>query len=155
MKPTPAGWPRITPSVYYEDPRSAIDWLCRAFGFEVRLLVEGDGGRVEHSELELADGLICVGTAGSTAPGKEAWQTLYASPRSLGGKGTQGLAIFVDDVDAHCAKARSAGAKVVRELATNDYGDDYWADRTYGVLDTEGHLWFFMQRVREQKTRAK
>ena len=45
MKPTPAGWPRITPSVYYLNPRAGIDWLCQAFGFEVLLRVDGEGGR--------------------------------------------------------------------------------------------------------------
>ena len=42
MKPTPPGWPRISSSVCYQDPAKAIDWLCNAFGFEVRLKVEGD-----------------------------------------------------------------------------------------------------------------
>ncbi len=151
MKKTPAGWPRVSPSVYYEDPRAAIDWLCRAFGFEVRLMVEGEGGRIEHSELEFGDGMIMVGTAGSTAPGKEAWQLAYASPKSIGGKNTQGLAVFVDDVDAHCDRARAAGAVIFREPVTNDYGDDYWTDRSYGARDPEGHQWFFVQRLREPK----
>lgn len=149
MKPTPKGWPRISSSVYYEDPRAAIDWLCRAFGFEVRLKVEGEGGRIEHSELTFGEGLIMVGTAGSAA--SEPWQKDYASPKSLGGRHTQALAIFVDDVDAHCARAKSAGARIVRELATNDYGEDYWTDRSYGAADPEGHLWWFMQRLREPK----
>jgi uncharacterized glyoxalase superfamily protein PhnB len=61
MKATPPGWPRISSSLYYDDPRSAIDWLCTAFGFEVRLLVEGEGGSVEHSELVYGDGLVMVG----------------------------------------------------------------------------------------------
>ncbi|HXL79506.1 MAG TPA: hypothetical protein VN951_01425 [Pyrinomonadaceae bacterium] len=37
MRPTPTGWPRISSAVYYEDAPAAIDWLCRAFGFEVRV----------------------------------------------------------------------------------------------------------------------
>ena len=149
MKPTPTGWPRITPAVYYLEPRAAIDWLCKAFGFEVRLLVEGEGGRVENSELSFADdGLIMVGTAGPGSSEKEQWRQHYASPRELGGKSTQGLALFVDDADAHCARAREAGARIFREPKTDDYGDDYWADRTYGALDPEGHHWWFMQRVR-------
>jgi uncharacterized glyoxalase superfamily protein PhnB len=149
MKSTPPGWPRITPSVYYEEPGPAIDWLCRAFGFEVRLKVEGEGGRIEHSELSFgSDGLVMVGTAGAGPEAKSEWQRLYASPRSLGGKSTQGLALFVDDVDAHHDRARAAGARIIREPRTDDYGDDYWSDRTYGALDPEGHLWWFMQRLR-------
>ncbi len=41
-KPTPAGWPRISPALYYDDAAKAIDLLCDAFGFEVRLKVEGE-----------------------------------------------------------------------------------------------------------------
>ena len=44
MKPPPPGWPRISSSLFYEDAPAAIDWLCRVFGFEVRLKVEGDAG---------------------------------------------------------------------------------------------------------------
>jgi uncharacterized glyoxalase superfamily protein PhnB len=149
MKPTPAGWPRITPAVYYLEPRAAIDWLCKAFGFEVRLLVEGEGGRVEHSELSFGeDGLIMVGAAGPGSSEKEQWRQHYASPSELGGKSTQGLALFIDDAEAHCARAREAGARIFREPKTDDYGDEYWADRTYGALDLEGHHWWFMQRIR-------
>ena len=151
MNKTPEGWPRITPAVYYEEPGAAIDWLCRVFGFELRLKVEGEGGRIEHSELELGDGLIMVGTAGLGDNAKEAWQQRYTSPRSIEGKNTQGLAVFVDDVDAHCAHARAAGARIFRELSTSDYGDDYWSDRTYGAVDPEGHVWWFMQRLRGPK----
>jgi uncharacterized glyoxalase superfamily protein PhnB len=155
MKKTPTGWPRITPAVYYEDPRAAIDWLCRAFGFEVRLKVEGEGGRIEHSELTFADGLIMIGTAGTGSDAKADWQKFYVSPKQIEGRSTQGLALFVDDADAHHARARAAGAVIVREPKTEDYGDDYWSDRSYGAKDPEGHLWWFMQRMREPKTDAK
>jgi uncharacterized glyoxalase superfamily protein PhnB len=149
MKPTPKGWPRISSSIYYEDPAAAIDWLAAAFGFEVRLKVEGEGGSIVHSELTFGDGMIMVGGTGARAPGKEAWQEHQVSPRSIGGGNTQALCLFVDDVDAHCEHARKAGAKVVREPETSDYGEDYWADRSYGATDPEGHMWWFMKRVRE------
>ena len=60
MKPTPAGWPRLSASVFYDDPHTAIAWLCRAFGFEVRLKVEGDDGVIVHSELCYGEALIMV-----------------------------------------------------------------------------------------------
>ena len=66
MKATPKGWPRLTPALFYDDAAKAIDWLCGAFGFDVRLKVEGDNGRIEHSELAYGDGLIMVGKPGST-----------------------------------------------------------------------------------------
>jgi uncharacterized glyoxalase superfamily protein PhnB len=64
MKNPPSGWPRISSAVFYDDPAAAIEWLCRAFDFEVRLKVEGEGGTIEHSELVFGDGLIMVGGAG-------------------------------------------------------------------------------------------
>lgn len=150
MKSTPAGWPRISASIFYDDPAAAIDWLCRAFGFEVRLKVEGEGGSIEHSELVFGEGLIMVGGTNRRDPGREHYQRRHISPRATGGGNTQSLCVFVDDVDGHCARARAAGAEVFREPHTDDYGDDYWADRTYGALDPEGHQWWFMQRVRDR-----
>jgi uncharacterized glyoxalase superfamily protein PhnB len=146
MKPTPAGWPRISNSLFYEDAARAIDWLCEAFGFEVRLKVEGDAGSIEHSELTYGDGLIMVGQAG--AAGKPAWRK---SPRALGGANTQSIMIYVDDAEAHCAHARAAGATIVSELKVSDYGEDYWSDRGYECSDLEGHHWWFYQRLRSPK----
>ncbi len=150
MKPMPPGWPRISASVFYDDPRAAIDWLCRAFGFEVRLKIEGDQGAIVHSELTFGDGLVMVGGTS----GDEPWQKTHRSPRSIGGVVTQALALHIDDVDAHHVRALAAGATIVREPCTDDYGDDYWADRTYGALDPEGHLWWFMQRMQGPHARS-
>jgi uncharacterized glyoxalase superfamily protein PhnB len=145
VKSPPAGWPRISAAVFYDDPAAAIDWLCRAFGFEVRLKVAGEDGRIEHSELVFGEGLIMVGGAGGDRPG----QDRMISPRSVQGGNTQILGVFVDDVDAHCAGARGAGARIFREPETMDYGEEYWTDRSYGAVDPEGHQWFFMQRIRD------
>ena len=147
MKPTPKGWPRLSASVYYDDPRAAIEWLCKAFGFETRLLVEGDDGTIVHSELTFGEGLFMVGGTGVNTK-REAWTSIYSSPKSVDGKITGALAFFVDDCDAHHAVAVANGAKIVREPTTSDYGDDYWTDRSYGALDPEGHLWWFMQRLK-------
>ncbi|MEZ4381334.1 MAG: VOC family protein [Nannocystaceae bacterium] len=148
MKNPPPGWPRISSSVFYEDPAAAIDFLCDAFGFELTIKIEGEGGRIEHSELVYGGGMIYCGSVG----GKSGRATVLpgVSPRSLGGRVTQAMAIFVDDADAHCARARARGATIVDEPTTHDYGDDYWADRTYRAVDPEGHHWWFMQRVRHR-----
>jgi uncharacterized glyoxalase superfamily protein PhnB len=148
MKQPPKGWPRISSALFYEDAAAAIDWLCRTFGFEVRLKVEGEGGRIEHSELVFGDGLIMVGSVGGKSDRPEPLPC--KSPRSLGGAVTQALCVCVDDVDAHCERARAAGATIVEPPTTHDYGEDYWADRSYRAVDLEGHQWWFMQRVREQ-----
>ncbi len=147
MKPTPKGWPRLSASVYYDDPRAAIEWLCKAFDFEKRMVVEGDDGTIVHSELTYGEGMVMVGGTG-VRDGKEAWTKLAASPKSLGGKFTASSCFFVDDCDQHHARAVANGATIIREPTTNDYGDDYWTDRTYGAIDPEGHLWWFMQRIK-------
>jgi uncharacterized glyoxalase superfamily protein PhnB len=148
MKPTPAGWPRLAPGIYYRDAGAMIDWLCRAYGFEVRLKVEGAPGRIEHSELTYGDALVMVASE-KAGPGA-AFGVNRVSPLTAEGN-TQNLMLFVDDVDAHCAVARAAGARIVDEPSVHDYGEDYWADRSYGALDPEGHLWWFTQRVRDPR----
>ncbi len=146
MKPTPSGWPRLSTAIYYDDAAKAIDWLCNAFGFEVRLKVEGEAGRIEHSELTFGEALVMVAQSGGRPnrpllpPG--------ASPLSIAGANTQNIMLFVDNVDEHCAHARKAGARIVDEPSLHDYGPDYWTDKSYGALDLEGHMWWFTQRVR-------
>ena len=145
MKPPPAGWPRISPGVYYRDASRMIDWLCQAFGFACKLKVEGEGGCIEHSELVYGEGLIMVGEALSGE--QRRFETDRQSPLDAGSN-TQNLMVYVDDVDSHCARSRAAGARVVAEPELHDYGEGYWADRAYGATDPEGHLWWFVQRIR-------
>jgi uncharacterized glyoxalase superfamily protein PhnB len=146
MQPAPANFPRITSGLSYREAARMIDWLCDAFGFSVRLKVEGEAGRILHSELTLGEGVIMVD---EEAFGTDArWGVDRRSPASIGGCNTQGLMVYVDDIEAHCARARARGATIVDEIATHDYGDDYWADRSDGALDPEGHLWWFTQRIR-------
>lgn len=147
MQPTPRDWPRFSSSVVYQDAATAIDWLCDVFGFEVRLRVEGEGGRIEHSELIYGEGLV-MASQEDTSPAGKPWKRNLRSPRSIGGANTQCQMFFVDDVDAHCAHSRARGAVIVAEPTTHDYGDDYWTDRSYAALDLEGHLWWITQRLR-------
>lgn len=131
----------MSASVVYERAAPAIDWLCKAFGFEVQLKVEGEGGRIDYSQLVIGEGLISVG---DDSKGRE-WRR---SPKAIGGACTTTLCFYVDDVDAHCEHARSAGATIASEPKTTDYGEDYWTDRSYEAIDLEGHHWYFMQRLK-------
>lgn len=145
MKPTPDDWPRIASSVYYRDAPRMMDWLCEAFGFELRLKVEGEGGSIVHSELCYGGGLIMVGQ--EEPEGTARFGRRRVSPLTAGAN-TQALMVYVDDVDAHCAQARAKGATIIEEPSVHDYGEEYWADRSYGALDPEDHLWWFSQRLR-------
>ena len=140
MKQTPKGWPRLTSALFYEDAGAAIAWICRAFELQIRLKIDGENGVIVHSELEYGDALLMVS---SVSKNKR-----HASPRALGGLNTQQIMLFVDDVDAHCAHAREMGATIIVEPHTEDYGEDYWSDRSYQAEDLEGHLWWFCQRMR-------
>jgi uncharacterized glyoxalase superfamily protein PhnB len=149
LKPTPPDWPRISSSLYYDDAAAAIDWLCDAFGFEVRLKVEGEGGRIEHSELVYGDGVVMV--AGAEKADKF---PQIRSPKQVGGANTQNLFAYVDDVVAHCERARAKGARIVVEPKVSDYGEDYWSDRSYECVDVGGHHWWFSERLRSPKPKA-
>lgn len=132
----PDGWPRLSVALYYDDPRAALDWLAKAFGFETRVCVTGPDGSIVHSEMEFGEAVIMIGGTAGYADRK--------SPRALGGINTQSVQLFVDDTDAHFARARAAGAVITYEPQDKEYGD-----RSYGALDCEGHLWWFTQRLDE------
>ena len=141
-RPTPAGWPRVAPALYYDGAAEAIDWLCRAFGFAVRLRVDGPNGRIEHSELTFGEGVVMVVEAG------RAERPEQRSPRQVGGANTQGLMLYVDDAEAHHRRAREAGAVIVAAPSVQDHGPEYWADRGYECVDPWGHHWWFSERLR-------
>ena len=121
-----------------------IDWLCQAYGFELRLKVEGDGGQIEHSELCFGEAVIMLSRE---CPVDDRFVIPGLSPLTAGAN-TQNLMIYVDDVEAHFAHARSHGAVIVNQPQTHDYGDDYWSDRSYGTLDPEQHHWWFSERLK-------
>lgn len=126
----------VIPSLFYDDAAAALAWLERAFGFETRLLVTDGKGAVAHAEMSHGDARIMVGPAG--------WSDWAKSPRSAGGANTSSVHVAVDDVDAHCAAARAAGAVITAEPA-----DQFYGDRNYRARDPEGHNWTFAQHVRE------
>ena len=150
MKPTPPGWSRMSASLCYPNASAAIDWLCRAFDFELRLKVEGEGGRIEHSELVYGEAVVMVGDLA----GKSEKFPFMRTPAQVGGANTQNLFLYVDDVEAHCAKARAAGSRIVVEPKSTDYGEDHWSDRSYECEDLGGHHWWFSQRLRNPKPKA-
>src|SRR5690242_14501106 len=88
-KPAPKDWPRLSVGLYYQDPSAAIDWLCRVFGFEVRLKVEGEGGAVVHSELTFGDDALIM--VGADEPPHRPEATHRRSPRSVGGANTMNI----------------------------------------------------------------
>lgn len=132
----PFARPTLSSGVYYRDPWAALEWLEKAFGFERSMVITNPDGSLGHSELRFGDGMIQVGSE---------WAEFIASPAGLGGKNTQTIHIHLrDGIDAHCARARAAGAAILQEPA-----DQFYGDRTYRARDPEGHVWTFGQTVRQ------
>jgi uncharacterized glyoxalase superfamily protein PhnB len=128
----PADYPRVTPYLYYEDPETAFNWLVKAFGFTEKVRMPGPDGKLVHGELNVEDdGVVMLGRP---------MEGDYRRPASRHGM----LYIYIDDVDAHCERARAAGAKITEEPA-----DMFYGDRRYTAEDPEGHQWSFATRVRE------
>lgn len=118
--------PKLVPALKYKDAHRAVEWLQRAFGLEKHVVYPGDGGVVAHAELKVGDGFVMLGS--KTAP----------DPNNPWADADMGLYVCVADVDAHYARAKAAGAEIVRELADTEYGS-----REYSARDTEGKLWSF------------
>ncbi|HEX4209338.1 MAG TPA: VOC family protein [Candidatus Binataceae bacterium] len=128
--------PTFGSAVVYKDPFAALDWLERAFGFKRSMLITDKDGKLGHSEMKFGDGYIMVGSE---------WADFVASPASVARKNTQTIHVHLhDSVDAHCARARAAGAEIIREPE-----DQFYGHRTYMARDPEGHVWSFAQAVRE------
>lgn len=122
----------LSSAVSYQDAKAAYRWLEDAFGFEPLFVILDADGNLAHSEMRYGDSVVMVGNE---------WSDDHRSPRSIGGKNTQSVHVQLapgDDIDAHCARARAAGAAVLQEPETQFYGD-----RTYRATDPEGHIWTF------------
>jgi uncharacterized glyoxalase superfamily protein PhnB len=109
--------PTIFPSVGYRDQNAAIDFLKTAFGFEEQVIYRNADGSIAHAELRYGPSIMFVSTAD---PGRG------------------GLYVAVDDADAHCERARGAGATIDKEPYDTDYGS-----RDYRARDPEGNAWLF------------
>ena len=115
----------VFPSFGYKDASAAIDWLSNAFGFEKQAAHEGPDGSIVHAEMSYGPSKIMLGQAGEGGGSVDAEEF-------------QGVYVVVADPDAHYAKAKSAGAEIIRELNDTDYGS-----REYGAKDLDGFRWYF------------
>lgn len=131
--------PIFTSSVHYRDPVAALDFLERAFGFELTMAIDGPPEAPEMCHYEMAlegRGRVMIGAE---------WEEAVQSPSSLGGANTQRVHVqLAGDLEAHCERARAAGATIVMEPE-----DQFYGDRSYRALDPEGHSWTFSTHVRE------
>jgi uncharacterized glyoxalase superfamily protein PhnB len=121
----------IIPVHRYRNAPAAIDWLCKVFGFERHLVIEGENGTIAHAELSLGNGILMLGTGKDDEVGRS-----FKSPQDLGGMETCMLYLVVSDPDEVFARAVAANATVVRPPQNTPHGS-----RDFVVKDPEGHTW--------------
>ena len=122
--------PTVWPILSYRDARAALGFLADAFGFEQRCAYarDEDPSIIEHAEMRWPlGGGIMFGSAGKED-----------SPFGQRVPSNDAVYVVCDDADTLFERAVSAGAKVVRGLADEDYGS-----RGFTVRDPEGNLWSF------------
>ena len=137
VKPIPDGYHSVTPYLIIGGGRAseALGFYARAFNaVEVSRMPRPDGG-IGHAEMQLGDSKIMLA---DEAPKVDAY-----GPNHYGGSPIT-LHVYVADVDAITNQAASAGAKVVRPLA-----DQFYGDRTAGLMDPFGHTWHLSTHVRD------
>ena len=126
--------PSICPYLFYDDVEQAARFMQDAFAFTLIFSSPDPKGRLAHAQLGHGNGVIMLG---HTDGGMRMVRSASALPALHAA-----IYVYVDDVDAHCAKARAAGANVIVEPA-----DQPWGDRMYGCTDREGQFWMFAKRL--------
>lgn len=122
----------VIPALRYQDGVAAIDWLCRALGFERRAVyLSEDGKTVMHAELSFGNGMVMLGSVTNGTPYSE----MVRQPKDVGAE-TQSPYLVVADVEAIYASAKMAGAEMVFELEDKGYGG-----KGFTCRDPEGHVW--------------
>ena len=132
----------VVPMMSYRHGVEAVDWLCAAFGFTERVRMVSDEGRLEHAELEVGSSLIMLATPSADYEGP----LLHRTHCGVSARWQEvpylvdGILVFVDDVDAHCERARDHGAIILTNVESTQNGKRYRAE------DLEGHRWMFVER---------
>jgi PhnB protein len=127
VNPIPEGYRTVTPYLVVEGAASVMDFAKQAFGAEEKFRMDAPGGKVGHAELMIGDSMVMLGDAGGENPAMPAMIHLY-----------------VDDCDATYERALAAGGTSVREPENQFYGD-----RSAGVRDSTGNLWWIATHVED------
>jgi len=127
----------LIPCLRYKNAPAAIDFLCRAFGFERHSVYadDKDPAIVHHAQLVLGNSMIMLG---SDRPGDTRELYRWKTPQDAGCI-TMCVCVYVEDPDAHCARAKAAGAEIFR----GPYDNLGYPGRSYDARDPEGNVWNF------------
>lgn len=127
VKPIPNGYHTVTPYLIVKDAAGAIEFYKKAFGATELMKLADAGGKVGHAEVKIGDSPVMLADEFPEI-GAQSPQTLGGSPVSI--------LLYVEDVDVLLEQAVAAGAKVLRPVK-----DQFYGDRSATVADPFGHVW--------------
>jgi PhnB protein len=127
VNPIPEGYRSVTPYLVVEGAASVLEFVKQAFGAEEKLRMETPEGKIGHAEAQIGDSMVMMGDAGDQNPAMPAMIHLY-----------------VDDCDATYERALAAGGTSEREPT-----DQFYGDRSAGVRDSAGNLWWIATHVED------
>ena len=127
VRPTPKGYHAVTPYLSVKGAASAIAFYKKAFGAKEIMRIPGPGGTIGHSEIQIGDSRIMLAD--------EYPEMNFRSPQAFGGTPVA-ISLYVQDVDRVVKKAIAGGAKVLRPVT-----DQFYGDRSGSLEDPFGHVW--------------
>jgi len=127
VKPVPDGYHTVTPYLIIKGAAGALEFYKKAFGAEELYRMPQPDGRIGHAEIRIGNSRVMLAD--------EFPEMGYRSPQSLGGSPVS-ILLYVKDVDAMAGKALAAGAKVIRPVQ-----DQFYGDRSGTFADPYGHVW--------------
>jgi PhnB protein len=135
VQPIPPGYHTATPYLIVQGAAEALEFYKKAFGAVEKMRVPGPGGKIMHAEIQIGDSRIMLA---DEFPGMGA-----RSPQTIGGTSAS-ILLYVQKVDAVFARAIAAGAKTVRDVK-----DQFYGDRAGTLTDPFGHLWTISTHVED------
>jgi PhnB protein len=134
-KPIPKGYHAVTPYLSVQGAADALAFYKKAFGAKEVMRMPGPGGTIGHAEIQIGDSRIMLAD--------ESPEMNFRSPRAIGGTPVT-IHLYVQDVDRVAKKAVAAGAKLLRPVA-----DQFYGDRSGSLEDPFGHVWHVATHVKD------
>ncbi len=127
VKPVPEGYHTVTPYLIIQGASQALDFYKQAFAAEELVRMGGPNGKIGHAEIKIGDSMIMLAD--------EHPEMGYRGPKAYGGSPV-GIHLYINDVDSMFRKTIAAGAKELRPLK-----DQFYGDRSATLEDPFGHVW--------------
>jgi PhnB protein len=127
VKAIPEGYHSVTPYIVVDDAARAIEFYRKAFGASELMRMPAPDGRIGHAEIRIGDSRIMLADEFPDMGAR--------SPRAIGGSPVH-LYLYVEDVDAMTGKALASGARALRPVK-----DQFYGDRSGTIEDPFGHIW--------------